>query len=83
MSETTNLGRVAMVPKGTWDNTATYSKLNVVTYGGSSYVARRDCGVQYFLLATDRREREHRRYCADGEYFQPDNGLCRWRLLHI
>ncbi len=39
MSETTNLGRVAMVPKGTWDNTATYSKLNVVTYGGSSYVA--------------------------------------------
>ena len=35
----TNLGRVAIVPKGTWSSEATYSKLNVVSYAGSSYMA--------------------------------------------
>lgn len=33
------LGTVAMTPKGEYDSSAYYEKLNVVTYNGSSYVA--------------------------------------------
>ena len=33
------LGTVAMEPKGEYDSSAYYEKLNVVTYEGSSYVA--------------------------------------------
>lgn len=35
------LGIVAMVPKGEYDSSAYYEKLNVVTYEGSSYVAKK------------------------------------------
>ena len=34
-----NLGNVAIVPKGIWNATQTYEKLNTVTYNGSSYIA--------------------------------------------
>ena len=36
---TTNLGRVAIVPKGTWNAATTYKKLDLVTFEGSSYIA--------------------------------------------
>jgi len=36
---TTNLGRVAIVPKGTWNASTTYKKLDLVTFEGSSYIA--------------------------------------------
>lgn len=36
---TTNIGKVAVVPKGVWDETAVYELLNVVTKDGSSYMA--------------------------------------------
>ena len=36
---TTILGRVAIIPKGTWNEEDTYSKLNVVRHNGSSYMA--------------------------------------------
>lgn len=39
MTTSTNLGRVAIVPKGTWNSATAYTKLNVVSYGGSSYMA--------------------------------------------
>ena len=34
-----NLGKVACVPKGEYDNSVTYNKLDIVTYNGSSYIA--------------------------------------------
>lgn len=39
MTTSTNLGRVAIVPKGTWNSATAYTKLNVVSYAGSSYMA--------------------------------------------
>ena len=38
----TTLGVVGLLPVGTWNSTATYDRLNVVTYDGSSYVAKKD-----------------------------------------
>ena len=38
----TNLGRVLIIPKGTWDSSLEYSRLNLVNYGGNSYVAKTD-----------------------------------------
>lgn len=35
-----NLGKVALTPKGNWDNTITYEKLDVVQYDGNSYIAK-------------------------------------------
>jgi hypothetical protein len=34
----TNLGRVSIVPKGTWGATTQYTKLDLVSYQGSSYL---------------------------------------------
>lgn len=42
MATTINAGRVAMVPKGAWSNATEYSRLDVVTYQGSSYVSKAD-----------------------------------------
>lgn len=42
MTASTILGRVAMIPKGIWNAQSAYSKLNVVTIGGSSYLAIQD-----------------------------------------
>lgn len=42
MTASTNLGKVAMIPKGIWNAQTAYTKLNVVTIGGSSYLAVQD-----------------------------------------
>ena len=42
MATTINAGRVAMVPKGEWDATTAYTRLDVVLYNGSSWVAIQD-----------------------------------------
>ena len=39
---TTVLGKVAVTPKGEWNGTTAYEKLDVVSYGGSSYLSVRD-----------------------------------------
>ena len=39
MSTTTNLGRVGLVLRGTYDAATTYSRMDVVTYQGSAYAA--------------------------------------------
>lgn len=40
MSVTQNLGKVAVTPKGAWSATTAYDILDVVTSGGSSYMAK-------------------------------------------
>jgi len=42
MSATTNLGKVSVTPKGAWASTNTYEILDIVTSGGSSYLAKQD-----------------------------------------
>ena len=39
MSNSTNLGRVSIVPQGAWSDSVAYKRLDVVTYGGGSYIA--------------------------------------------
>ena len=39
MSTTTNLGRVGLVLRGAYDASAAYSRMDVVSYQGSSYAA--------------------------------------------
>jgi len=46
MAQEINAGRVAMVVKGDWSNTTTYSKLDVVTYDNSSWVCIADNTAQ-------------------------------------
>ena len=38
---TTNLGRVSLVPRGTYDPAATYTRLDYVRFGDDGYLARR------------------------------------------
>ncbi len=38
---TTVLGKVSMTPKGAWNASTSYAPLDVVSYGGSSFLARR------------------------------------------
>lgn len=43
----TILGRVGMLPKGAWSDTATYEKLDVVSNNGNSFVASKpSTGIQ-------------------------------------
>lgn len=50
MSTTTkNLGRVSIVPKGEWSSNSTYTRLDLVTYNGSSYIAKKDVPVNINL----------------------------------
>lgn len=42
MSAVTNLGKCSVTPKGAWANTNTYEMLDIVTSGGSSYLAKQD-----------------------------------------
>lgn len=42
MSATTNLGKVSVTPKGAWAITNAYEILDIVTSGGSSYLAKQD-----------------------------------------
>lgn len=39
MSQTVNLGRIAMEYKGEYDNETTYENMDIVSYNGSSYIA--------------------------------------------
>lgn len=55
---TVSLGRVSIVPRGEYDPTATYERMDAVTYRGSSYLALRTVrgvepspGDDYMLLA--------------------------------
>lgn len=55
---TVSLGRVSIVPRGEYDPTATYDRLDALTYRGSSYLALRTVrgvepsgGDDYMLLA--------------------------------
>lgn len=52
MSATTNLGKVSVTPKGAWANTNTYEILDIVTSGGSSYLAKQDVPVGVSLSNT-------------------------------
>lgn len=38
----TNLGKVSVQPRGEWDATTAYYKLNVVSHSGGSYLAKQD-----------------------------------------
>ena len=40
---TQSLGRVTIVPKGEYNSTTEYSPLDLVIYGGSSYLAKKTC----------------------------------------
>ena len=59
MPETsTKLGRVSLVPRGEYDQAAQYERLDIVGYGGSSYLVLRDLqgvtptdGADYMLIA--------------------------------
>lgn len=37
----TKLGKVSLTPKGEWDSTTAYEQLDLVSYGGSSWVAKK------------------------------------------
>ena len=57
----TNLGNVAVVPAGTWSNTNTYKKNNLVANAGNMYIAKKDVptGVAitndtYWMLSASR-----------------------------
>lgn len=49
----TVLGRVSIAPKGSWDNSVAYEKLDVVTKAGSSYIARQDVPAGTAVTDTD------------------------------
>ncbi len=58
METSTNLGRVSLVPRGEYDPQAQYQRLDIVRYGGSSYLALRDLqgvtpedGTDYMLIS--------------------------------
>lgn len=58
METSTKLGRVSLVPRGEYDPAAQYERLDIVGYGGSSYLVLRDLqgvtpkdGADYMLLA--------------------------------
>lgn len=56
----TNVGKVGIVMKGTWNSASTYEVLDAVTYSGSLYIAKQDVpanttptNTTYWQLATD------------------------------
>lgn len=59
MEVKTNLGRVSLVPRGVYDLSAVYQRLDIVQYDGSSYLVLKneitgivpDDGTDYMLLA--------------------------------
>ena len=50
---TKTVGRVSIVPKGAWSSAADYSRLDVVTNGGNSYIAKTDIQAGTALASTD------------------------------
>jgi len=53
MSQTTNLGKVCVTPKGTHDSTLEYKILDIVTDNGSSYIAIQDVPANTDISDTD------------------------------
>ena len=47
-----NIGRVRITPKGQWDDQTAYTFLDLVTDGGSSYLARQDAPAGTVLTST-------------------------------
>ena len=45
--KTIDAGRIAMIYKGEWDDSQTYTSLDTVTYNGESYCARKDSKGKY------------------------------------
>lgn len=43
MSQTYNLGKVAITPRGAYSSTAQYAPLDIISYNGSSYLVLQDC----------------------------------------
>lgn len=41
MSDWTNAGRVAPIPKGAYSGSTAYEQLDIVTYGGAVYMAKK------------------------------------------
>ncbi len=61
MSISTAIGKVSCVPKGAWDSSNAYSRLNIVTYGGGSYIAAHDVpagtditNTEYWMQITEK-----------------------------
>lgn len=60
MSTTTDLGKVGMTPKQTYNSTTAYERLDVVTHDGCSYVCLKDCAgievtnTEYWQLLADK-----------------------------
>ncbi|MCM1215476.1 MAG: hypothetical protein NC548_13265 [Lachnospiraceae bacterium] len=69
MSNSINLGKVALTPKGEWSSGTNYERLDVVSHNGSSYVCLRECSNvtpvegEYWSLLAQRG--------ADGEPGEP------------
>lgn len=53
MSVRQSLGKVAVVPKGSWDGTKTYEFLDIVKCGGGSYIARQDVPIGIAITNTE------------------------------
>ena len=43
MSQTNNLGKVAITPRGAYSSTAQYTPLDILSYNGSSYLVLQNC----------------------------------------
>ena len=50
---TKELERVSIVPKGVWNSQNTYERLDIVSYNGSSYIARQNVPVNISLSNTN------------------------------
>ena len=50
---TKNLGRVSIVPKGAWNSNNTYTRLDLVSHNGSSYIAKQNVPVNISLNNTN------------------------------
>ena len=48
MSAVTNLGKVSVTPKGTYNPVLSYDILDIVQYDGSSYLALTDISMGYY-----------------------------------
>ena len=48
-----DIGRVSIVPKGTWNNSNTYTRLDLVNYNGNSYIAKQDVPININLNNTN------------------------------
>lgn len=80
MSVRQDLGKVSIVPKGDWDSANTYERLDVVKYGGGSYIAKQDVSVgveitntAYWLKIVDKGDQGDQG--IQGETGETGNGI--------